>query len=215
MTWVERVHVEAELSKQRVQATSDLMTSLVASNPKGDPSAAFGEFQRAIQESESQAEKLHGTLRALQNAATPVFENWNEDLLAISNLQLRRRSQARYDMTWQRYQSLVSQSKSAAAGYDSFNQQARDLSFFLRHDFNAASLAEVRSDARGISDLALELDGRFNRCLDSARDYLAASATATTMEPVVGEPAEPAQPPPAPPTQPTPTRPSPPAPPRR
>jgi hypothetical protein len=194
MTWVERVHVEAELSKQKVQSTTDLMAALTSANPKGDPSAAFGEYQRAIQESEQQAERLHGTVRELQSAATPVFDHWNQDLLEISNLQLRRRSQARYDMTWQRYQSLIAHAKSAAAGYDSFNQQARDLAYFLRHDFNSGALTEIKDDARAIADLSLELDTRFNRCLETARDYIANSATATTMDPAAPSGAAPLEP---------------------
>ncbi|MCC6672938.1 MAG: DUF2959 family protein [Planctomycetes bacterium] len=180
--WIERVHVESELAKKNVQVTSEMMTALVGNSVKGDPIAAYQEFTKAISESESQANRLRAAVRQMQSAAQPVFDQWSSDLLKISNQQIRRRSDARMDATLQRYQALLAATKSAESGYDSFNQGVRDLSLFLGHDLNATALAEVRQDARAITDLALELDGRFNRTLEAARDYIASASLGGTTE---------------------------------
>lgn len=187
MTWVERVHVESELAKQKVATATDLMTTLIAGNFKGAPAAAFAEYVRAVQESEAQAEKLRLSVRSMQGAAQPVFDKWRADVLNIDNLQLRQRSEARLDQTWQRYQQLQSSSRHAETGYDSFNQGMRDLTLFLSHDLNAAAVHEVSEDARSLANLAVDLDGRFNRSLDAARSYLAWSGISEpTVAPPVG-----------------------------
>ena len=185
MSWVERVHVESELAKQKVAGATDLMGTLIAGNFKGAPAAAFAEYVRAVQESEAQAEKLRINVRAMQTAAQPVFDKWRADVLNIDNLQLRQRSEARLDQTWQRYQQLQASTKHSETGFDSFNRGMKDLALFLSHDLNAAAVNEVREDARGIANLAVDLDGRFNRSLDAARSYLAWSGIS---EPTVAPP---------------------------
>ena len=190
---VDRVRAESEQAKAKVHHASDLIAGLVSGGIKADTGGALAVFQQAVADSEAQGNVLHVAIRSLQLAGPPVFEQWSGDLLTISNLQLRRRSQGRFDDTQLRYQAVLASGKAAAMGHDNFNQQARDIAIFLRHDLNADSLTEIKPDVRSLGDFALELDGRIDRCLAGAREYLATasanraeSRTAPTRDPGVG-----------------------------
>ena len=173
MAWIERVHVETELSKQKLQAASDMMASLTGGNFKGDVKSAFEQFVLSIQNSEEQALKLRSTVRQMNDSSVAVFDQWSADLLKISNPQMRARSEQRLENTRERYQTILSAARTVESGYDSFNQGVRDLSLFLNNDLNPQAVAEVNEEARLLADLAVQMEGRFNRCLDAAREYLA------------------------------------------
>ena len=190
---VERVRAESEQAKGKVHRAHELIASLVSGGIQADTGGALAVFQQAVAESEAQGSVLHAAIRSLQLAGPPVFEQWSGDLLSISNLQLRRRSQGRFDDTQLRYQAVLASGKAAARGHDNFNQQARDIAIFLRHDLNADALTEIKSDVRSLGDFALELDGRIDRCLVGAREYLATASAhraesrpTPTREPAVG-----------------------------
>jgi hypothetical protein len=180
--YVERVHTESELAKQRVQTAYSLMSAVVNRTYKTDAQTAFQEFSRSIDEAEAQSERLRTLVRSTRTAAQKVFEQWNTDLMQIQNPQMRMRSEARLDTTYKRYQTLLAAMRSAEAGYDQLQKQLRDLTLFLGHDLNPASIAEVRDDARAIGDLAEDVDGRFHRSLAAARDYLSSARIANAQD---------------------------------
>lgn len=190
---VERVRAESERAKVKVRRAHELIAGLISGGIKADTGGALAVFQQAVVDSEAQGSVLHAAIRALQLAGPRVFEQWSGDLLTISNLQLRRRSQGRFDDTQLRYQAVLATGKAAAMGHDNFNQQARDIGIFLRHDLNADALTEIKPDVRSLGDFAKELDGRIDRCLDGAREYLATASAnraesrpTPTREPAVG-----------------------------
>jgi hypothetical protein len=196
MGWVQRVHVESEVAKQKVQSTHAILSSLVERDFKSEAAVAYREFVRSIEEAEAQANQLRNAVRSMRGSAQVVFDQWSSDLLQIENSQIRVRSEARMDATWRRYQALLAATRHAETGFDSFNKGMRDLALFLGHDLNKGSVTEIGDDARAISDLTEDLDGRFQRTLEAAREYLSASALAFEEQgvlppstgPALGEP---------------------------
>jgi hypothetical protein len=182
VTWVERVHVETELAMQRTQAATASMQAIVGGQSRGDPVTAFKEFTGSLGESEKQASTLTDAVRAMRSAAQKVFDQWNADLLLIESAQMRARSEQRMDAAWKRYQALLAAARAADNGATAFHKGMRDLSLFLGNDLNASSIADIREDANGIAKLADDLDGRYRRSLEAARDYLATAALANAEE---------------------------------
>lgn len=176
VTWIERVHVDSELSKERAHITVRTLHTLIAPNFAGDLVTAYSDFVRAIELSEAQARQLHASLAAMKEAAKPVFDQWQEDLAQFSGEAMRQRSTDRLAATKQRYEAITNSGDPAIAAYDQFNSGMRDHALFLGHDFNAAAIAEIDADIRAVTKLGGELEEQLDACLDAARIYVESGA---------------------------------------
>jgi hypothetical protein len=174
--WIERVHVESELARQRSHEAIDALRAIVSPAFSGNAIASYTEFTQKLRASEDQASQLHASVTAMKSAAEPVFERWSGDLLAFTNAQLRQRSQQRLEETRARYRNILATIEPALISYETFNIGLRDVSLFLGNDFNAAAIADIADDVRTLTASVGELDGRFDKSLEAARAYLATAA---------------------------------------
>ncbi|MHC4339570.1 MAG: DUF2959 family protein [Planctomycetota bacterium] len=183
---IERVYVDAELSKERSQAAVVALQAIVASDYKGDAMSAYAQFETAIERSEEQAETLHKRVESMKESAEPLFEKWTADLKKITSVNMRQRSRLRLMATRERYDAVVAAVEPTQATYDSVNKSLRDHALYLGHDLNPDSLALIRDDVRGLTQQVAELGKEFDECLVVAREYVDSAAlpgrSATTVE---------------------------------
>jgi tetrahydromethanopterin S-methyltransferase subunit B len=181
--WVERVHVESELAKQKVNSAVALLEDIATANYQGPAVEAYSKFVTALDESEAQAEKLRGAVDPMKRSADPVFEQWETDLEGISSASIRQRSEERRTATQQRYNDVVASVDPAQESFDVLNRAMRDHALFLGNDFNPASVAMIREDVSELKRLVRELDGRFDTCLRAAQDYVNSYALPVSAAP--------------------------------
>jgi len=179
VSWIERVHVESELSREKVHAAAGALRAIARQDFQSDALSAFKEFSRVIDQSERQAMKLRSTIEPMKAAASPVFEQWSNDLVSFTSSGMRQRSQARLDTTRAKYQSIVAAVEPAQSTLDSFNLGLRDIALFLGNDFNATSVTAIQDDALALAKLAADVDGRLEQSLIAAEEYVQSSALPT------------------------------------
>lgn len=176
VTWIERVHVDSELAKERVHIALRALHILVAPDFSGDLVTAYSDFVTAIELSEAQAQELHTSFAAMQEASVPVFEQWEEDLTKFKSETMRKRSGDRLVATKQRYQMIATATGPAVTTFDHFNQSIRDHALFLGHDFNAAAIAEIDEDIRELTQMSGKLREQLDTCQKAARLYVESAA---------------------------------------
>lgn len=184
--WVERVHVESELAKQKMQAAVTKLDELAHSKFQGTAVEAYKRFATALEESEAQALKLHDAVTPMKKSAGPVFDQWDKDLAEITSPTIRKRSQKRRTQTQQRYHDVVTAIDPAKKTYEVLNRSMRDHALFLGNDLNAASLQLIAEEVTQLTGVMQDLSGRFDTCLRAAQDYV----NAYTL-PISGTPAAP------------------------
>ena len=172
VTWIERVHVESEMAKEKSHSAIDALRTIVAGDFGADPLTAHTELMQTIQRSENQSDALRTSITGMRETADAVFAKWSTDLLSFTNAQMRQRSQARLEATRARYRAILAAVEPAQVSYDSFNLAMRDIGLFLGNDFNATSVSAIRDDVRAQTTLVGQLDHRLEACLTAARDYL-------------------------------------------
>lgn len=187
--WIERVHVESERSRETVHNAAGALRAITAQDFKGDAVASYKEFVRLIEQSERQATQLRSNIGPMKEAAGPLFERWNAELLSFTSTGLRQRSQSRLEITRGKFQALVAAAEPAQAAYDAFNLGLRDIALFLSHDFNPHAMSAIQDDVRSLTNMAAELDSRFSSTLTAASEYVQAAALpAATAGPPVATP---------------------------
>jgi hypothetical protein len=183
--WVERVHIESELAKQKMRTATTLLADIATSDFEGSAVDAYSRFVKALDESEAQALALRAAVDPMKRSADPVFEQWEQDLQSINSASIRQRSQDRRVATKERYADVVASVDPAQESFDALNRALRDNALFLGNDFNPASIAMIQADVTELSQLANNLDARFDTCLRAAQDYVNAYSLPVPAEPIV------------------------------
>jgi len=173
---IERVYVDAELSKQRAQTAVEAVEAIVASNFQGEATQAYAEFVELVERSEEQSETLDESIDDMKDAAEQVFDQWADNIKMIVNVEMRQQSRRRMLDTRDRYDAIVRAVEPAQASYVEVNQSLNDHMLFLGHDFNPAAVEQVRGAVRDLARQTAEFDREIDTCLVATRAYVDASS---------------------------------------
>ena len=173
---IERVQVDAVVSKETGQAPLDQLDALCAPGFSGDAKEAYSHLLETIDGSEKQSRKLKESLEPMRQTAESIFRQWTQDLQAFGNARMRQRSQTRLDETQSRYQAVFSNAQSALIAYDAYNADLRDLALFLGHDLNASAVAEIAGDVQTLKEEMQQVGVRMDAVATAARAYVEAAA---------------------------------------
>ena len=169
---VRSVHVESEVSKERLRSAVAAFISLTDPGFRGDPQEAFETFVVAIETSEKQSNVLRKRIDPMLGSAQNFFEDWASDLDAIENASLRKRSKDRMIETHKLYKRIERAVDPVLSYSEQINMRLQDYATYLSNDFNADSVASLERDVRSLNQLAIKLDQRFEICLGATSEYV-------------------------------------------
>jgi hypothetical protein len=173
---VEKAQVEMEASRQKMLAAVQGLQKITEPDFQGDAVSAHKELEALIERSEDQADDLRASISNMHDASAPVFEQWQRDLEAFTNPEMRQRSQARLTAARERYDAVIAAVEPALAGFDAVNHTLQDHALFLSHDLNPTAVSVIQDDVRALAKEAADLDATFNSGRAAARAYVESSA---------------------------------------
>jgi phosphoenolpyruvate-protein kinase (PTS system EI component) len=177
VSWIERVHVEAERSRVAIADSYDRLHALAAGDfGKETVVQSYARFVQAIDAAEQQQKRFKESVEPMQTAAKPVFDQWAKDMNSIGNERLRQRSQLRMAVTKERYDAIVASAVPSMQKFDAYVKALRDHATFLAHDLNPSALDDIQDEVRVVARSAQELDQGMDMCLSAARAYVESSA---------------------------------------
>lgn len=182
VAWIERVHVEAELSRDKTDKAFAALQTLTKPDFRGDAVLAHAELMRAVDLAEKQAKDLKASVKMMKESAAPVFTRWTRDIETISSADLKKRSQDRMKETRSRYDAIVKVADPTLLAFDGFNRTLRDHALFLGHDFNPSAVAALSGDVQKLAGSKAELAQGFAQCMDTTRDYVDNAALPMRVE---------------------------------
>jgi hypothetical protein len=179
---IERVYVESEVSKQRVNAAVAALQVLSAPDFSGDPVAAYEAFLVSIESSDKQEEVLSNTVASMEKDAKSVFASWEKDLDSFKSPELRRRSAARLEDTRANYADILAVVRPVQTAYEELNAALHDHSLFLGHDFNRAAVQDLKPDTANLVAQAEELETALDHCMTRTSGYVESKALPGQLE---------------------------------
>ncbi|MFK7739035.1 MAG: DUF2959 family protein [Planctomycetota bacterium] len=177
MTWIERVHIDAERSRESVADSFERLNLLAAGRFDKDPAAVvYARFVQSIDVAEQEAARFRESVGPMLSAAKPVFERWREDVQKITSERMRQRSELRFQVAKERYDAIEKVAIPAQDQLDKFVASLRDHALFLGNDLNAGALDEIQQEVRVVAKTALELDEKLESTMAAARAYVEQSS---------------------------------------
>lgn len=181
VSWIERVHVEADRARIAIGESFERLNTLAAGKFGKEPAAmAYAKFVQSIDAADQQAKRFRDVVGPMQDSARPVFDRWQKSIATIVSDRLRQRSELRYAVAKERYDAIATVAVPAQEQFQGYVKALRDHAAFLANDLNAGAIDDIQDEVKLVARTARELDRSMESCLAAARAYVEQSALPST-----------------------------------
>jgi hypothetical protein len=134
---------ESRAQLQKTVATYNSITEMTAKDLKG----AYKDLNKDVADSEKKVIDGRPKVDEMNAAAESYFAAWKESAAAISDPELRKRSEERLADAQARFASIAAAGKDTRQSFDTLMTDVKDQSTFLGHDLNASAIASLKPNA--------------------------------------------------------------------
>jgi hypothetical protein len=140
----------------------------------GDLEKKYRQLQADYDRSVSRAEAVRNRVSNVEQIATDLFKEWENEIREIGSSQLRATSQAQLRETRGKYQSLHRAMKRAEQSMEPVLSQFRDQVLFLKHNLNAHAIGALRQESHSIEAEIQQLLRDMNASIREADAFILA-----------------------------------------
>ena len=166
---IERAALQLHLA---VATLNDLVN-----NPQPDLRPQFRKFVTAVGNAESLAASIREADKDLQERGAVHFDNWDKELVAIQNEDIRSRGQKRKKEVVGQYDNVRAACAKAQAENEPLQSDLKDVHRFLNSDLTPGGLAAIKDTTTRVNQRAAPVQHSVNKLVADMR------ALATAMSP--------------------------------
>jgi uncharacterized lipoprotein YehR (DUF1307 family) len=160
---------ESRLQLQKAVATYNSIIEMTAPDLK----AAYKELGKDITDSEKKVASGRPKVEEMNNAANAYFAARNAALQAITDPDLRARSEERLNITYAQFEKISAAGRDTRLLFDTLMTDAKTQSTFLGHDLNASAITSLKPDAAKFNARATEVFTKVDGVTKMFEDYIA------------------------------------------
>ena len=134
---------ESRAQLQKTVATYNSITEMTATDLKG----AYKDLNKDIADGEKKVVDGRPKIDEMNTSAEAYFAAWKASAAAISDPDLRKRSEERLADAKARFDKIAVAGKDARQSFDTLMTDIKDQSKFLGLDLNASAIATLKPDA--------------------------------------------------------------------
>lgn len=158
-------------AKEQFQSALERFRSVVSFDG-GDLEDLYDDLSAEFERSEARAEAVSERIDEVQDVATALFDEWEDELDEYSNRELRRSSAASLAETRRRYERLIRAMRRAESRLDPVLDTFRDQVLYLKHNLNARAVAALKTELAGIESGVDRLIVDMNRAIAEAEAFI-------------------------------------------
>lgn len=159
-------------AQEQFQTTLDAFQALTGFDG-GELEDVYQKLQGELEDSEDRAQDVRDRIASIEEVAADLFEEWEFEVVQISDARLRGVSQGKMDATKESYGRVVTAMKRAADRMDPVLTAFNDRVLFLKHDLNASAIASLDGDLGDIRSDVESLIDDMNLAIAEADEFLA------------------------------------------
>ena len=138
-----------------------------------DLKSAYKDLGRDIADSEKKVAAGRPRVEEMNTSANGYFAARNAALQAISDPDLRARSEERLNATYAQFEKISAAGKDTRQLFDTLMTDAKNQSTFLGHDLNASAIASLKPDAAKFNARAAAVFGKVDDVTRMFDEYIA------------------------------------------
>ena len=160
---------ESRAQLQKTVATYNSITEMTATDLKG----AYKDLNKDVAESEKKVVDGRPKVDEMNTAAEGYFAAWKASAAAISDPDLRKRSEDRLADAKARFDKIAVAGKDTRQGFDTLMTDVKDQSKFLGLDLNASAIATLKPNAAKFNTRATTVLGKVDGVTKMYEEYIA------------------------------------------
>ncbi len=158
-------------AKLQLQKTMDAYNAVLAPDAK-DRRDAYKKLQKEMATAEKKRADVSTRSGEMNAEADKLFKDWQGSTAAISDPDLRRRSEQRLTTAKERFGEIRTAGQSASALYTPFMKSLQDQVTFLGHDLNPSAVATLKPNAEKLNAQAQELYAAIDKTTSAANSNI-------------------------------------------
>ena len=160
---------ESRAQLQKTVATYNSITEMTATDLKG----AYKDLNKDVEGSEKKVVEGRPKVDEMNTAAEGYFAAWKASAAAISDPDLRKRSEERLADAQARFAKIAVAGKDARQSFDALMTDVKDQSTFLGHDLNASAIASLKPNAAKFNERANTVFAKVDGVSKMFEEYIA------------------------------------------
>ena len=172
---VDRVEEGKEAQEEaRAQFSSAFDEFLAVSKvDMGDLKSAYDRIQDSFDRSEKRAKAVWDRIDSIKSVSKALFREWEKELDAYTNQDLRQSSEDQMNRTRIQYLKLIGTMETAAEKMNPVLDAFRDQTLYLKHNLNAQAIAALNQTSMGLRDDVNLLIQQMSVSIDEANAFIA------------------------------------------
>ena len=159
-------------SRMQLQKAVGTYNSIIEVTAK-DLKSAYTDLGREITESEKKVAAGRPKVEEMNTAAAGYFAARNAALQAITDPDLRKRSEERLNATYAQFEKISTAGKDTRQSFDTLMTDAKNQFTFLGHDLNASAIASLKPDAAKFNGRAATVFAKVDGVTRMFDEYIA------------------------------------------
>lgn len=139
----------------------------------GDLKSAYDRIQDSFDRSEKRAKAVWDRIDSIKSVSKALFREWEKELDAYTNQDLRQSSEDQMNQTRIQYLKLIGTMETAAEKMNPVLDAFRDQTLYLKHNLNAQAIAALNQTSIGLRDDVDLLIQQMSVSIDEANAFIA------------------------------------------
>jgi ElaB/YqjD/DUF883 family membrane-anchored ribosome-binding protein len=158
-------------AKVQLQKTMEAYNAVLAPDVK-DRRDAYKKLQKEMATSDKKRAEVSTRANEMNTEADKLFKSWEGSTAAISDPDLRQRSEQRLTAVKERFGEIRTNGQKASELYATFMKSLQDQVTFLGHDLNPSAVAALKPNAEKLNAQAQELFAAIDMATAAANDNI-------------------------------------------
>lgn len=168
---IEKTSETQQETKEQFQSAYEELASLVNVDD-GGLEKKYKRMAKAVSASESQAKELESRIKSVNEVATALFKEWQEELNEYQSANLRRASEENLNSTKQRYSVIYKKMQSSQARVEPVLKVLQDNTLYLKHNLNARAVSSLSSEVLNIEDKVTLLIQQMEASINESQRFI-------------------------------------------
>ncbi len=138
----------------------------------GDLEKEYNKLNDTLKKSESKADEVHERISSVESVSKALFKEWNAEIKKYNSDALRKSSQEKYDLTKEKYNTLIESMKRAEGKLEPALIPLRDQVLFMKHNLNARAIAGLSDELINVQTNVDELIRDIENAVTQADSFI-------------------------------------------
>jgi len=168
---IEKTSKTQQETKAQFQSAYEELASMINVDDDG-LEKKYKRMAKAVNASEAQARELESRIKSVNEVATALFKEWQEELNEYQSANLRRTSEANLNSTKQRYAVIYKKMQTSQQRVEPVLKVLQDNTLYLKHNLNARAVNSLSSEVLNVEDKVAVLIEQMEASINESQNFI-------------------------------------------